>query len=88
MILLTCSQARGSTSENEKFALTYYLRKAKPEQLKVVRNFIKTNFGGEKLATFDKLWAENSDENALFLSDLIEEENKASIHTDNNSQLS
>ncbi len=76
------------TSENEKFALTYYLRKAKPEQLKVVRNFIKTNFGGEKLATFDKLWAENSDENALFLSDLIEEENKASIHTDNNSQLS
>lgn len=75
------------TSENQKFALTCSLRVANEKQLPIVRQFIEKYLGREKLATFDRLWAEQDDEHALFLNDLLEQENKSQNANDDDSQL-
>ena len=64
---------------NSKYALMLSLRWADANQLKAVRKFIKDNLGEENLANYDLIWSQQSDEHALFLQEMEDEEDLENI---------
>ena len=62
---------------DEQLALVLGLRYAEPEDLPVVRLFVKKEIGPEYLSIFDSAWVAGDGERALLLQNAINEANKA-----------
>lgn len=58
------------TSLDAKYALVLSLRYARPDQLAVVRKFIRDNLDSEMLAKYDVVWVDKNPEKAIFLDNL------------------
>ncbi len=58
-----------------KYALVLSLRYARPDQLAVVRNFIKDKLNAEMLAKYDVVWVDKNPEKAIFLDNIKKSKN-------------